>query len=325
MKNDPLWIKVHHEYFYKDTSLEVLKEGIHEAVNKQGLDFESVMHAALRGACKHDRLDVLDFIFSHKELNFEDNILSESMNNSFMYRSFSSVKFLLNKGAKFDLTNNSIMMVLPHCSLELLHLIREKGFDIYDPQYNLLYFSFKEYPPKYEIIEDMLKSGANFDDIESINLYHYFVSYDGKEITDLIDYVISKGFDINREDGKLLKWCISNDCEYNLSHLLSIGANTNLEESLFQFCARKNNFKMIEILEKNGLKLDPSDDRVIRDAAEYDNLKMVKFLVKKGFSFDTAKIFGGEKVKPWCIKKMHNDLNNDLTENHKTQKKSNKL
>lgn len=323
MHNDPIWIKVHHEYYYKESPLETLKEGIRQAVHEQGLDFESVMHAAIRGACRYNRVDVLDFVFSHKELDLDERALTEHLSNSFMSRSFSAVEFLLKHDVKLDLDNESVIWVLPHSGLDIIHLIREKGFDIYDPQYNLLYFSFKEYPPKYDIINDMLKSGAKFEDISSQNLYHYFLSYDSKEMTDLIDYVISTGFDINREDCRLIKSAIINNCENILQHLFSIGANTNPQDgSLFQFCAKRDNLNMFNVLQKNGLVLDINDDSIIKTAAEYDSLEVVKFLLEKGFNFDIAYEFGDESVKDWCIEQMHNQLNQDLSTNEPSKRKN---
>lgn len=327
MNNDPLWMKIHHQYFYEKASLETIKEGIHNAIYEQKFDVSSIYNAVIGAASAHNRLDVLEFVFAQDNFKRDEKALTQHLSNSMMCRYFTSADFFIKKDVELNLNDQSVIWVLPHCSLELLNTIREKGYDVYDPQYHLLYLSFKEYPPKYDIIEDMLKSGAKFDDINSSDLSRYLVSYDCKEMIELIDYVISTGYDINKDDCRLVKYAIVNNCEKILVHLLSIGADTNPQEgSLFQFCARSRdkNLEMFDLLEKSGLALDINDDSIIQTAAEYDKLEVVQFLLEKGFKFEVAHKFGEGTVKDWCIEQMHNQLNQDLP-THESSKRKNKL
>jgi hypothetical protein len=323
MQEDSLWIKLHHEYFYEDASLETVKDGIHEAIHVNKIDSQSIYNAVIKGAYTHNRIEILEFIFSQKDFKWNDKALTETLSNTMMFRYFKSAEFLIKKDVKLDLNNKSVLWVLPHCGLELLHLIRQKGYDVYDPQYNLLNLSFKEYPPKYDIVEDILKHGAKFDDIHPMEIYHHLLTFDHPNHIEKIDYMISKGYDINQNNGLFLKAAILNKCNDMLDHLLSIGVDTNFQDcSLFQLAARQENLKLFETLIKHGLKLNPNDNDVIKEAAQYDNLEVVQYLLQKGFNFETAHNFGEEKVKSWCIEQMHHELTQNLPTNEQNKRKS---
>lgn len=323
MEDEPLWMKIHHPYFYEKTPFEIIKDGMLQTITDTKMDVNSMYNAVIRGAYMHNRLDVLEFVFSQNNFKRNEKVLTEHLSNAMMCRYFSSAEFLVNNDVQLDLNNDSIRWVLPFCSMDFLNTIRAKGFDIYEPQHNLLYYSLKEYPPRYDIIEDMLTFGANFNDILPMNLYNHLLAFDCKENIEKIDYIISKGYDINANDCQFLKAVISNSCENTLEHLLSIGIDINPKEgSLFQICAKQDKVKLFEFLIKKGIVLDKNDDEVIKNAAQCDNLEVIKFLIEKGFKVEIAQKFGEGKVKEWCIEQMHNQLTQDLPTNERIKRKN---
>jgi hypothetical protein len=323
MEDEPLWMKIHHAYFYEDATLETIKDGIHQGITETKIQVNSLYNAVIRGAYMNNRLDVLEFIFSQNDFKRNEEVLTDHLSSAMMCRYFPSAEFLVNQNVKLDFKNPSVKLVFPFCSMEFLTTIRAKGFDIYEPTCGLLYYSLKEYPPRYDIMEDMLKLGANFNDIPTMDLYYHLLAFDWQENIDKIDYIISKGYDINKDDCQFLKAVISNSCEKILEHLLSIGININPKEgSLFQICAKQDNVKMFEILMNKGLTLDPNDDEVIKNAAQWENLEIIKFLIEKGFKVEVAQEFGEGKVKEWCIEQMHNQLTKDLPTNEPSKRKN---
>jgi len=323
MKNEPLSTLIHYDYFYENADIDTIQKGINEAVFEKKYDIEYVYEAVIRNASRHNRIDILEFVFAKDDFDLSEKTLNEILNQSFMCRMFQSSEFLMRKGAKLNLDDSSIIWVLPHCSLEIINTILECGHDIYNPKYNLLYLSFKEYPARYDIMENMFSLGAKLEDIRYDYLYNILLMFDHEESNKKIDYIISRGYDINKEDCTLIKWATGKQYNLILEHLILCGANLYPKDgSLFKHCSRNKNTETLKFLIEKGLILDSKDDSIIKEAAEMDNLVIVQDLVQRGFNIDVAKNFGYSDVKNWATEKIHNELNGLLEVNPVINKKN---
>ncbi len=323
MEKEPLSTLIHYDYFYENTDIDTIKKGINEAVHEKNYTAQYVYEAVIKNASRHNRIDILEFMFSKEDLGLKQKTLNEILNFTFMIRQFESSEFLIKKGGELNFNDPSITNVLPYCSLELLHIIKEHGHNIYDPKYKLLFSSFQEYPARYDIIEDILQNGSTFEDIRYDHLYYIFLSFDHEESNKKIDYVISKGFDVTKEDCALVKWTVGKGYSIVLKHLISLGVDLYPKEgSLFIYAARNDDGKIFDLLIEHGLVLDNKDDSIIKIAAECDNLNTIKYLVSKGFDVEVAGQFGFDKVKKWYTEEFVNQLDTSLNINEASQKKN---
>lgn len=321
MYNEPEFIKIYHAYFYEDATVEIIRQYFNETrihLNRTDKDDnEDIYQRILANACMYNRLDILNDFWPEFELNISSKNLQYEFNQAFMTRRFEAMNFLLDKDLSPNFSDPSVQAVLPFCSLDFIKKIKNKGYNIFDKKYQLLERCLNELPAKYEIIDYMLDCGCKIEEF-TIQAFRSCLIINCPESQDKIDYILSKGIDINYNDSYALKGAIQSEMLEMVEHILLKGGNAYPQEcSIYEVCAIRPHKAIFDLFIKHGVPLDTSNDNIIKICAQSnreDTLLCVQFLVSQGFNIDIAKEHGRSIVKDWCVEQFYNKINDNIPE-----------
>jgi ankyrin repeat protein len=224
----------------------------------------------------------------------------------------SVVKFLLSKGAKFNIeTKNHVSSIT---------------YILFDTSYESIIEAIKNNNNK--VVEFLLSQGANIEstDNDGNTLLHLAASNGSKE---LVEFLLSKGADIesvNNNGTNILLAAATNKSkdviEYLLSQSTNIETTDNDGNTLLHLAASHGSKELVEFLLSKGADIESVNNNgtnILLAAATNKSKDVIEYLLSKGLSLDVADnegntplylaaIHGSQKVLDILVEKRDNPL-----------------
>lgn len=312
--------KINYSYFYKDASLDLILQGIDEAVEKYSPS--GIYINVLRACIQHERVDVLDKIYDslgiYEEVIYE---LKETiLQQCFDYGHYKSLEFFIDKGVKTDHLYEDVQRTIFRAPLSLLKKFHEHQYDLTSPKLLILPLLFDQLPACFEKIDYIIEQGATIESHYNAIVKNCF-SINSKENEDKIDYLLQKNIDLNREHNLLLVEAVKSQMpellEYICSKNISLILPENKIYSSVRSTIRDDDIDFFKILLNKNINIDVATEEFAKLVGYYGAINILEFCQPLGINNQVVRTHANENLKNHFVKEIYDHINNGVDDKNK--------